>query len=113
MRLHYNDHTFGQLTSSIDQRLQDANYLAMNGKGELRPRLDATRRVLHFGVNQRLKEFVATVNTNVFNGECGRLDNLKGASFMFRQYTYCEAHCNTECVFLYQLWLLYDLFQLE
>jgi hypothetical protein len=86
MRLHYNDHTFGQLTRSIDQRWQDANYLVMNGDGEVRPRLDATRRVLHFGVNQRLAEFATAVNTNVFNGECGRLDNLKGARFMFRHH---------------------------
>jgi hypothetical protein len=83
MQLHYNDHTFGQLTRCIDQRWQDANYLVMDGNGEVRPRLDATRRVLHFGVNQRLKEFAATVNINILNGECGRLDNLKGARFMF------------------------------
>jgi hypothetical protein len=82
MRLHYNDHTFGQLTRSVDQRWQDATYLVMNADGEVRPRLDATRRLLHFGIGQTMKEFVATINVNIYNGECGRLDNLKGARFM-------------------------------
>ena len=87
MQLHYNDHTFGQITRAVHQRWQDAIYLVMDGDGEVRPRLDAVRRVLHFGVSQTLKEFVATVNLNTYNGECGRLDNLKGARFMFCRRT--------------------------
>jgi hypothetical protein len=88
LQLHYDAHTFGQLTRSVDQRWQNTHHLVMNTKGDVCPAgTHDMRKLLHFGVSQKLKEFVATVNLNTFNGDCGRLDNLKGARFMFCRRT--------------------------
>jgi hypothetical protein len=86
MHLHYSKHTFGQLTESV--HASDVDYLIMDGRGAVRSGVSReekqTCRLLDYGAKQVIGRFVTVVNANILSGDLGKLSNLSGARFMFK-----------------------------
>jgi hypothetical protein len=88
MHLHYNTHTFGQLTASINEYRQDIDYLSMDSNSVVRlgvtPEEKQTCRQMYSDAKRMISQFVTTVNTNILSGDCGKLSNLIGDNLMFQ-----------------------------
>jgi hypothetical protein len=88
MHQYYSTHTFGQLTAALNGCWKDVEYLIMDGNGVVRlgvtPEEKQKCRKLDCGAKHIISQFVTTVNTNILNGDCGKLSNLSGVSFLFK-----------------------------